>query len=307
MTAPVNIYAHMPTVNANGQYRMGAGLETSPADLWLNTQLPDGVLIACSEPEGWEGVEFITPIDQSGGRDGGLIGPGSIAPRMLEINGAMVGPDAATLRNRIRSMRAALGPRKTVVWDQYDFGVRTRMGMVCRATGDFKSTPIWGHQQGGVATNFSFTLVAANPPWKFGTGSASQACIGLPASTTSGRTYNRTYNWNYGAVTNPGGQMTINNLGDIDAYGVFTITGPVDNPTVTNETTGKAFQLVGSPAALQTVTIDARTGIISPANYRLVGRPFPLVPGNNTIRWRATSGTFTPDALLCITWRPTWE
>lgn len=297
----------MPAVPTDGQYRMGPSLDTGVTDIWFNTQMANGTYIAAGEPEGWEGIEFITPIDQAGGRDGGLIGPNSVAPRTLAIEGAMVAPDAATLRDNIRAMRAMLGPRRTVIWEQYDFGERVRMGLVCRAVGDFRSTPVMGHQRGGVATRFSFTLVAANPPWKYGTGPALSACMGLPASSVSGRTYSKTYSWNYGAVTNPGGQINVVNDGDIDAWPVFTITGAVDNPVISNESTGQSFTLTSSVASGQTVTIDGRTGVINPSQYRIVGRPFPLVPGNNTIRWRATSGTFTVDASLCLSWRNTWE
>ena len=305
MTAP-NVYAHLPPVDNAGQYRLGPSLQPGAGDLWINTTLDDGTRIACGEPDGWEGVEFITPIDQAGGRDGGLIGPQTIAPRILPIVGAMVAPDAATLRNQVRAMRAMLGPRKSVVWDQYDFGIQARMGMVCRPTGDFKATPIKGHQMGGVATVFTFTLIAATP-WKFGTGAPDSNCMGLPVSAVSGRTYNKTYDWNYGAVTNPGGFMTVVNRGDVDAWPIFTITGPVDNPVITNETTGEGFVLTSSVPAGQDVRIDSRTGIITPSQYRIAGRPFALRPGSNTIRWRATSGTFTPDARLCVTWRSTWE
>lgn len=310
MTAPgqlLNPYAHIPDVPQEGQYRMGADLEFGVDDLWINTTHDDGVIIACGEPEGWEGIEFILPIDQAGGRDGGLVGPQSVGPRVLPVEGAMVAPNAALLRTRIRELRARLGPRKTVVWDQYDFGEQRRMGLVCRAQGDFRSTPITGHQRGGVATRFTFTLVAANPPWKFGTGTAEQACMNLPISEVSGRTYDKTYDYDYGDVTNPGGFMYVHNAGDIDAWPVLEITGPVDSPIITNETTGAAFVLTSNVAAGQTVKIDSRTGVITPSGYRIAGRPFPLVPGNNTIRWRATSGTFTPAATLCATWRPTWE
>lgn len=309
MTASLlNVYAHIPAVNDSGQYRLGAGLEIDPDnDLYMNTTLDDGTIITVGEPDGWEGIEFITPIDTVGGRDGGLVGPQSVAPRTLDITGLMVCPSAQILRTRIRQMRAMLGPRLSVVWDQYDFGLQVRMGLVCRSVGKFSATPMMGHQQGGVATVFTFSLVAANPPWKYGTGSPISVCTGLPASTVSGRTYNKTYPWNYGAFVNPGGQLSAENDGDIEAWPVFTFTGLVDNPVVSNDTTGDSFILTSTLAAGQSVTVDSRTGIVSPSGYRLVGRPFPLVPGVNTIRWRASSGNYDPSAQLCLTWRNTWE
>lgn len=300
-------YAHLPTVPDAGQYRLGDGFSTAGDDFWWNAQHDDGTLTACDEPDGWEGVEFITPIDTAGGRDGGLDGPQSVGPRVLPVNGMLVASDAATLRRKIRALRAKLGPRRRVVWDQYDFGESVRMGLVCRSQGDFRATPVPGNQLGGVATQVRFTLVAANPPWKMGTGAAEFINIGLPSTAVTGRTYSKTYSFNYGAVVNPGGAGTAINAGDITAWPVFEITGPVDSPIITNETTGESFLVVGTVTAGNTLTIDARTGVIDPASYRLVGRPFGLVPGPNFIRWRATSGSFDPNANLRVAWRSTWE
>lgn len=307
MTVPANVYASLPAVPTEGQYRMGPSLISDVTDIWLNTTLPDGTLIAVGEPDGWNGLHFLTPIDQAGGRDGGLVGPQSVAPRILPVSGLMVSPDPATLWNNIRRMRTLLGPRTTVVWEQHDFGVGVRQGMVCRAQGDFKAVPTMGHQRGGVAAPFSFTLVAANPPWKLSVGTALQACTGLSAGATNGRTYNKTYNWNYGAFTVPGGTMNINNAGDLNAWPVFTITGPVDTPVITNDTTGATFTISAVVPAGVTVTVDSRTGVVNPSNYRLIGRPFPLAPGNNSLRWRSTTGVYDPAALFCVSWRSTWE
>jgi tail protein len=300
-------YAHLPAVPTDGRYRLGDGLSELPGDFWWNTEHDDGTLTGCDEPEGWEGVEFITPIDTSGGRDGGLDGPQSIGPRVLPVQGMIVAPDAMTLRNKIRDLRAKLGPRKRVVWDQFDFGIGRRMGMVCRPQGDFRATPVPGNELGGVATLVRFTLVAANPPWKMSTGDAEFVDIGLPSSAVTGRTYNKTYNYTYGAVTNPGGSAQAVNAGDVDAWPMFVITGPVDNPIITNETTGASFMVVGILAAGETVTIDSRTGVVDPASTRLVGRPWKLIPGSNTVRWRANSGSFDPNANLRVSWRSTWE
>jgi hypothetical protein len=307
MGGGVMTYAHLPTVPNVGQYRLGDGFTDGADDFWWNTTHDDGTQIACDEPEGWEGVEFITPIDTAGGRDGGLDGPQSVGPRVLPVKGAIVAADAATLRRKIRQLRAKLGPRKRVVWDQYDFGEARRMGMVCRSQGDFRATPIPGNQYGGVATMVTFTLVAANPPWKQSSGASEFVDIGLPSAAVTGRTYNKTYDYNYGAVTNPGGVGIAVNAGDIDAWPVFEITGPVDSPIITNETTGESFLVSGTITAGNVLTIDSRTGVVEPASYRLVGRPWSLTPGNNTVRWRATSGSFDPNANLRVIWRSTWE
>lgn len=306
MTAPViNPYSYIPQQPLSTQYRLGDALQESPDDLWINTTLADGTQIAVEEPEGWEGLDFITPVDQAGGRDGGLDGPQSVGPRHLEISGLMVCPTPQILVQRISQLRAMLGPRKTVVWDQFDKGAQKRMGLVCRSENAFRAIKQYGHGQ--VAAQFSFNLVAANPPWRLATGVASNQCVGLATGNVSGRTYSKTYSFNYGVSGNPGGTMNVLNEGDLEAWPVFRITGPVDQPVVTNETTGQAFIVSLDIPAGVSITIDSRTGVINPSIYRLIGGPWSLAPGVNTIRWRANSGSYTAAAELCLTWRSTWR
>jgi Phage tail protein len=306
VTAP-NPNASLPSVATEGQYRLGDDFLTDPSDLWLNTTWADGTHVVAAEPSGWEGLEFVTPIDTSGGRDGGLDGPQSIAPRTLPVAALMVAPDAGTLRRAIATLRRKLGPRRRVVWEQHDFGQGRRLAMICRAQGDFFATPTFGTALGGVASEVTFTLVAANPPYKLSTGAPEFVDIGLPVDSVSGRTYNKTYSYNYGASTNPGGIGQAENTGDVDAWPLFEITGPVNRPILDNQTTGRSFLVVGNIAAGQTVTIDSRTGRVTPASYRLVGRPWVLVPGVNNLRWRASSGSFDPSANLRVIWRSTSE
>lgn len=306
MTAP-NAYAYLPDVPAEGQYRLGDDFLTDPSDIWLNTAWADGTLIVAEEPEGWEGLEFITPVDTAGSRDGGLDGPQSIGVRTLPVRGAMVAPDNVTLRRSIAALRRKLGPRKRVIWEQFDWGQGRRLAMVCRASGDFRATPDMGNQLGGVAARFNFTLIAANPPYKLSSGPPNFVDIGLPVDVVSGRTYNKTYPYNYGASTNPGGIGQADNTGDVDSYPLFEITGPVASPIIDNQTTGRTFMVVGNIAAGQQVTIDSRSGRVNPASYRLVGRPWVLTRGQNNIRWRASSGSFDPSANLRVIWRSTSE
>lgn len=306
MTAP-NLNAHLPAIPTDGQYRLGDDFLTDADDVWFNTTWPDGTHLVAEEPEGWEGLEFITPVDTSGGRDGGLDGPQSIAPRILPVSGALVAPDAATARRAIATLRRKLGLRKRSVWEQYDWGQGRRLAMLCRPEGDFRATPLMGTERGGVASYFRFTLVAANPPWKMTTGAPDFVDIGLPVDVVSGRTYDKTYSYTYGATLNPGGIGQAVNSGDIDAWPLFEITGPVSSPVISNETTGRSFIVIGDIDAGDTVTIDSRTGRVTPANYRLVGRPWLLVPGTNNIRWRASSGSFDPSANLRVIWRSTSE
>lgn len=313
MTAP-NPLASFPVPTINDRYRMGPGFAEDPTlDYWWNYQWSDGTYTACDEPTGWESLTYITPIDQVGGRDGGLIGPQSVAPRTIELEAAIVAPDAITLRTHLAKVRRLFGPtglpgpRDPIVWEQYDYATNRRLALITRPSGDLRFDVVPGTMEGGVAAIITATLIAANPPWKYLSGGNTEfAQVGLAnPALISGRSYDKIYNYTYGLTTSPGGELVANNLGDLAAYPIFTITGDVDAPIITNATTGLSFQVNKTLAAGEMVTIDARTGVVTPSSVRLIGRPFPLAPGANTIRWRSASGTFYPAALLRLDWRST--
>lgn len=307
MTVPVllgNPPAHLPATGVNVQYRLGSSFQLSSSDVWWNRTEENGLISVAAEPEGWEAVVYNTPLDQVGGRDGALSGPISRGPKTLEIRSVVIAPDGPSLRHRIAAVKSLL--RNVVVWEQYDWGAGERLAMVCRAQGEFRPTPPFGHALGGVASRVNFDLVAPTP-LKYSTGDEQDLELQLPIGTVSGRTYNYTYSWNYGGVVVPGGTGVALNKGDEPTWPVFRIVGPVTNPTIQNETTGQEFVLVGTVDAGQEVEINARSGVITPSTYRLLSRPWSLEPGPNSIRWRATGGTPSPDARLFLTWRSTWQ
>jgi hypothetical protein len=313
MTVP-NPMATFVVPSTNVQYRMGPLYVPDDVDVWWNTQLADGTFTVCAEPLGWEGLDYITPLDQVGGRDGALTGPPSIGPRVLDCVAMMVAPDPHTLRLNIARVRRILGPqsltgiRGLIVWEQYDFGANRRLALLTRPTGKFAPSAPFGHQEGGVACTMSFTLVAANPPWKYSSGLVDSAEVGLQnPALLGGRTYDKTYNFTYGVATNPGGEMVVNNTGTIDAYPVFQVTGPVPYPVIGNVTTGREFTINRNMPAGDVVTIDSRTGVVTPGTVRLIGRPFTLAPGLNTIKWRSAFGSYDPAARLRLEWRSTYS
>jgi hypothetical protein len=303
-----NSYAHIPDVPLSGQYRLGVDVVPGPDDFYWNTTLDDGTVTAAEEPDGWEGLSFQAPIDQATGRDGGLVGPTSVGPRRLPIRAVLVAPDGVTLRRQIRRLRMMLGPRKRVIWEQNDFGEDARMGLVCVPDGDFQATPTMGHAPGGVAVLVSFVLLAANPVWKFATDGVDPGLeLFLPAGLVSGRTYSKTFSYTYGAVISPGGSGTAINRGDIETWPTFEVTGPADFPTIYNETTGKQFTINQNIPTGSVVTVDARTGVVTPQLYNLINRPFSLLPGSNTIRWKVASGVFNSTARLRVRWLSNWQ
>jgi hypothetical protein len=313
LTAP-NPQAQAPDASINGRYRMGPLLTPDASvDFWWNVAAADGTVVV-GQSSGWDDLDYITPIDQVGGRDGGLSGPSSVGVVIINVAGVLVAPTARTLRENIRRMRRILGPqsitgpRQPLVWEQHDFGWGQRLALVCRPTGKFAAPIVAGHVEGGVAASVSFSLVAANPVWKYLAGIAESAQAGLlnPA-LVGGRTYDKTFNYTYGSSTNPGGELVAVNQGDLDAFPVFRVTGPAAVPIIQNATTGQTLTINYTIAAGETVTVDALTGSVTPGQVRLIGRPFSLAPGANTIRWRTFVDSYDPAALLRLEWRSTYS
>lgn len=308
MSAP----ASMPIPTVDCQFRMGPSFVADVGeDYWWNYRWPDGTITAAAEPVGWESVTYVTPLDQVGGRDGALTGPQSVGPRSLEIEALIVAPTAALLRQHIARVRALLGPqglpgpRLPIVWEQHDFGTNRRLALVVRPIGDFTPVVVPGFTEGGLASAMRFSLVAATP-WKYESGASVFAQMGLQdPALVGGRTYNRTFDYTYGGSSGAGGTLVVVNNGDLPTWPTFTITGPVDFPVITNATSGLTFQVNKNLSATDVVIIDSTIGTVSPASVRLIGRPFPLVPGSNTITWRAASGTYYPAARLRLDWRST--
>lgn len=108
------------------------------------------------------------------------------------------------------------------------------------------------------------------------------------------------------------GGATITNVGDVGAYPVFTIEGPGDVLTVTNETTGEWWEMRYRFFAGETLVVDTRPGRKS---ARLDGAnvfvglwpesvlfPFAAGPNQITIALTEASG----DTSVRITWRNRW-
>ena len=312
MTAP-NPAASFPVPATTEQFRMGPLLTEAPAvDFWWNTQLGDGTYTAADEPEGWESIEYILPLDQVGGRDGAFTGPESVAPRVLEIKALIVAPNGQVLRDNCQKIRRILGPqglpgpRQPVVWEQYDWRTGVRQAFVTRPQGGLRIRAIGGAHPGGEAAEISFQLVAANPVWKYQSGAIEFAEVGLlDTGLVEGRTYYKTFDYTYGSGGSPGGQLIAINNGDLPAWPVFTVRGEADAPIITNATTGQDWQIDTNLVSMQIVTVNSRTGVVTPGSVRLLGRPFALQPGANTITWRTASGAFHPEALLRLEWRST--
>lgn len=306
MSAP-NPYYVLPKIGTNEQYRMGTSFLPDPAnDFWWNTTDALGNIAFTAQPDGWDSLTFISPLDTAGNRDGGLAGPPTVGPRVLAISDAvLIGSSPANMRMLLSRLRSMLGPRKSVVWEQFDYARGIRVALSCMANGDFTPSAPFGRSLGGEACTVSFTLQAGSP-WKVASGGGAEMLfLNLPVDEVSGFTFPLTFPFNFGATTNPGGEGVANNIGDEPAYPIALVTGPVNAPTISDDTTSQSYSFLDDIPAGTTVKVDHQTGVVTPSNFRLSGPTFPLMPGGNLIRWSAASGSFNPSASLVLQWRST--
>lgn len=101
--------------------------------------------------------------------------------------------------------------------------------------------------------------------------------------------------------------FTLPNEGDVEAWPLWTITGPATNPTLTNTTTGKSLALTITLLAGQVLTIDTRPGIKSITRENgsnqfstssATSSLWPLIRGSNSVTIAVTGLTSASQVLV---------
>jgi hypothetical protein len=128
------------------------------------------------------------------------------------------------------------------------------------------------------------------------------------AATPGGFTFPITFPLTFG-TGGTSGIVAVENLGNIASPPSFRIYGPITNPTLRNETTGKQLSLALVVASGDYVDIDVKNSSVllnGTANrYSSLSSAqwWYLEPGINQIRYSASSGSSTVD----MTYRSAWK
>ena len=128
--------------------------------------------------------------------------------------------------------------------------------------------------------------------------------LGLTGS--GGFTFDLTFDLTFGTSGDNDGTAT--NEGTWETSWQASIAGPVTNPEITLGETGEKLDLDITVPAGSTLTLDQWSQSVllngSPRQnaVSLTSRWFTLAPGNNTIRYRAASGS----GQMTLTWRSAW-
>jgi hypothetical protein len=159
----------------------------------------------------------------------------------------------------------------------------------------------------------TFTCYAEDP--RIYSGSLQSVIIPLGAFVLTGFGFNLGFSFSFGGVSTTSDGQFVYNTGNRPAPVILTITGPVVNPIILNDTTGSTMTFnitlgVGETLVIDTQyhtvrlngTTNRRTVMTTPGWFMLA--PAPIAPsGGNFIRFRATSGTGT----LTVAYRASWR
>lgn len=263
-------------------YRFG---DLATPDLILNAADADGVQWWADEPEGWQAADAVTPMDSRASGDGGYAGTTTFDPRTLSFGAGQTcvtaAPDRPTALRAVARLRSVIQSRDPVLYTQ---------------PGSDGDESLWLRSSGGPKIRFLddrvfewAAVMVAEDPFKFDAAQlAAPSSAGLPLAT-GGYTYPIIGNKIYGIGSASTGMITVTNTGDEPSQAIYTLTGPLDTPTVFNATTGAYFTLARVLGALETAVVDTRTGtaeINGVSVFADLRGGFPLVvPGANRIQW----------------------
>lgn len=153
--------------------------------------------------------------------------------------------------------------------------------------------------------------VMAPSPFKFDPNPVSGGPVGVAGQSSGGRFYPRTYPLTY-TVTTSGSEnsFTLVNAGTANAYGVFTIHGPLVKGgwRLVNDTTGEYIRFDVALSASDVLTIDFANRVALLNGYAVTasisGDFWPVVPGANVIR---LFGDYDPAVSVSGTIYSAWE
>lgn len=218
-------------------------------------------------------------------------------PRKIQIAFSGLGTDEATWHDRraellrifkpsrsLIQLRYSRPPNRVYQWDcsvsiPPQFSSDDRIGFTQRAVAELTCHNPFPYDPEGVSVPFSLSAG--------GTGFA------IPALT----------NFTFGASTlNATNVISLSDVAAVESFPIITLTGPINTPTITNNTTGDTLSFSTNLAGGTTYTIDTRYGyksVVDQLNATKTGdltstsdlATFNLVPGDNSITVTGASAT----------------
>jgi|GEM_PF-2036679 len=275
---------------------------------------PDGARVSFNEPADRDFVGYLQEVTGLDGPevresaellvqgDGGVHSDFYFGRRPITLSGIIDPSVFGTVRNQrvTRLLRATNAMRgdATLSWNATG-------GVPVQVRVRRQNSP---RISGGRLKQFQVSLVAADPRIYGEDTNVAQVAAG--AVTTAGFTSPMLSPLT--ATPSPVGQVLVTNLGNAGAPPVISIYGPVTNPVVTNQTSGRALSFAYTLNATEHLDIDvlARTVLFNGSVNRYSALDFvnsewwELGAGSNDIRFTAAS--FAAGASLVIIWNHAW-
>lgn len=153
----------------------------------------------------------------------------------------------------------------------------------------------------------TFTAYAEDP--RIYSGALQSVILPIGAFIFTGFAFSVGFSFGFGGVTTTADGQFVNNAGNRPTPLIMTITGPVTNPVILNDTTSSSMQFNIDLAVGETLVIDTQyrtvrlNGVTNRRNALIVPGWFMLQVGNNFIRFRGIAGTGT----LTLAYRASWR
>lgn len=259
-----------------------------------------------SSVKGFDSAPFRTTQRDHEGDDGGYMDAEFEKGRDLAIEGTLYG-DTATLESYLDTLKSNWAPSTALIPLYFKSpGVAERFLLVKPLGINYS----WNVDRRLGIIDVQFNAFAEDPRIYENNFISFQLSLG--ATTFTGFGFNFNFNFTFGGVSTTTDQFTFNVAGNRPTPPTFIIHGPVTNPKILNDITGRQMEFTNIIlTASDTLTIDTKNKTVKlngTANRRgnLVAPTwFYLQPGSNTIRFRADSSD--PTAALEVQYYPAWR
>lgn len=279
---------------------------------------PDGTIVTFNDDADPNNVGMLTEItgfdspdvrenaDDLVQMDGGIHGDFFYGRRPITMTGKITsfGGNPATRNMQMtRLMQATNAMRANAILSWTPSGSVQQQFIGLRRQQPLRITEAWIKQ-------FQISMVAADP--RIYSGAVNTTSVSASGTGGAGGFgFNMTFDVAFGAAVITG-QTFVENKGNAETFPVYTITGPGQNPSVYNATTGKLLSFIYTLGAGETLVVDTlnRTVMLNNASSRYSAVDFTnttwggLVPGVNELRLQFFS--FSSPASLQVDWRDAW-
>jgi hypothetical protein len=254
---------------------------------------------------GLDSAPFRTAQRDHEGTDGDFIDAEFESGRDLLLSGTIYA-DPDNMESYLDSLLVNYAPSRTLVPFYFKApGVNERLLMVKPLGIKYD----WDMLRRTGAAAFQIAMHAEDPR-KYSSNLNTQTMLS-GSTIVTGRAYNKSYNYGYGSIITVPDTVIVTNGGNREAPAIITINGPVQLPTIVNDTAGKTLQFNITMTNTDVLVIDLLNhsvilnGSVSRRGTLVNPDWFLLAKGDNLLHYQSASAPSSSSAT--ITWRDAWR